>query len=238
MVMTIYCGFDTGEYPGDELMQLLRTEAQMAWTGFYLAPAPSHHDTGWMDKRSYLNQLGYGFAPVYLGQQQSGPGSHILTAAQGSLDGANAAELARQAGFPAQSVLYLDIETGPPAEPEFFDYYQAWVQGVIDSGFQPGMYCSHLLASDFLAKDDRTIPWVFQLMYPENHSFDVPMPAPDPSQSTAQAKVLQYAQNCTLVVGSTKVSPVDLDSALMPDPSVSSSEMSHLPDDAAPGGSA
>ena len=219
--MGVFLGFDRSQYPGDDVMQLLRTQAQVSWTGFYLAPAPSHSNSGWMQKRSFLEGLGFGFAPVYVGQQQPpGPGSHILTAAQGKVDGVNATQLAQQAGFPAASVLYLDIETGPPAQPPFFEYYKAWVQSVIDNGFSPGVYCSHLLAAQFIAKDSRAVPWVFQLKFSNGHNFTSSLPTPDPSQSSfTSAKLLQYAQNCKLTLGATNVNPVDLDTSLTPDPS-------------------
>ena len=218
--MSIFLGFDRSGYPGDKVMGLLRTEADVSFTGFYLAPAPSHHDTSWMVKREFLAGLGFGFAPVYVGQQQSPPGSQILTAEQGTRDGAQAARLAEQAGFPSSSVLYLDIETGPPAHQAIVDYYKAWVQSVVDQGFAPGVYCSHRLAAQFLAADARSVPWVFQLKSATPQTFTPPLPRPDPSQSSfAGAKVLQFAQNGTLVLGGEKVKPVDLNTALSPDPS-------------------
>jgi hypothetical protein len=218
--VSIFLGFDRSEYPGDSVMKALRTDAQVAWTGFYLAPAPSHGNTGWMLKRSFLAGLGFGFAPIYVGQQQSAPGSQILTAAQGKLDGADAALLAERAGFPKLSILYLDIETGPPAKPAFFDYYKAWVQAVVGNGFSPGVYCSHRLASQFIAADDRAVPWVFQLKSSTPQTFVPPLPTPDPSQSSfSSAKVLQYAQNGKLTLSGSTLKPVDLDTALMADPS-------------------
>jgi glycoside hydrolase-like protein len=218
--MAIFLGFDRSEYPGDPLMQRLRTEAQIDFTGFYLAPAPSHGNKGWMTKRAFLQGLGFGFAPVYVGQQQSPPGSTNLTAPQGVIDGLNATQLAATAGFPEGSVLYLDIETGPPAQPKFFVYYKAWVQSVIDNAYKPGVYCSHKLAAKFIAADNRAVPWVFQLQA-MGGNFTPPLPRPDPSHSNfAAAKVLQYAQNAQLKLGATILKPVDLNTALMADPSV------------------
>src|SRR5437016_96667 len=208
--MAVFLGFDRSEYPGDDVMQLLRTQAQLDFTGFYLAPAPSHHNTGWMSKRSFLQGLGFGFAPIYVGQQQSPPGSLILTAAQGKIDGHNATQLAQQAGFPNASVLYLDVETGPPAHTAFFDYYKAWVQSVIDNGFKPGVYCSHHLAASFIGADNRAVAWVFQLAA-LGGNFAPPLPRPDPSHSSfSGAKVLQHAQNATLTLGPRVIKPVDL----------------------------
>ena len=220
--MVFFAGFDRSEYPGDSFMRLLRTEAQVAWTGFYLAPAPSHPNRGWMEKRSFLQELGYGFAPLYVGQQQRpGPGSHILTAIQGRIDARQAVELARQAGFPDHSVLYLDIETGPPASDPFFDYYKAWVQGVTDNGFSPGVYVSHLLASDFLAQDNHAIPWIFHLKFPNGHSFETPVPTPDPSQSNfTRARMMQYAQQGKIRLGNRNLEPIDLNSSITVDPAI------------------
>jgi hypothetical protein len=217
--MAIFLGFDRSEYPGDHVMQLLRTGAQIDFTGFYLAPAPSHGNAAWMGKRAFLLGLGLGFAPIYVGQQQSPPGSLILTHTQGKIDGQNAAQLAAGAGFQVGSVLYLDIETGPPAHPPFFAYYKAWIQSVIDNGFEPGVYCSHHLAAGFIAADNRAVPWVFQLAA-IGGSFAPPLPRPDPSHSSfSAAKVLQYAQNAKLTLGTTVIKPVDLNTALMADPS-------------------
>lgn len=217
--MAIFLGFDRSEYPGDNVMQRLRTEAQIDFTGFYLAPAPSHGNAGWMGKRAFLLGLGLGFAPIYVGQQQSPPGSLNLTAPQGTTDGLNAAQLAATAGFPGGSVLYLDVETGPPVHPPFIAYYKAWVQSVIDNGFTPGVYCSHHLGAGFIAADNRAVPWVFQLAA-IGGSFTPPLPRPDPSHSSVSgAKVLQYAQNATLTLGATVIKPVDLNTALSADPS-------------------
>jgi hypothetical protein len=224
--MPVFLGLDTSSYPGDNIMTLARTQANMSFTGFYLAPAPSHPDAGWMKKRPFLSGLGYGFAPIYVGQQQSGPGSHNLSTKQGTTDGKNAAQLMGQAGFPALSVAYLDIETGPPATPAFFNYYTAWVQGVVSGGFTPGVYVSHLLAAQFLSHDPRPVPWVFQLKFTGGQVFNPPpLPLPDPSKSKfSSAKVLQFAQNCTLNLGGTHLSPVDFDTALVADPSAPPSD--------------
>ena len=218
--MPPFLGLDTSIYPGDTAMQTLRTQALIAFTGFYLAPAPSHGDASWMQKRAFLHGLGYGFAPVYLGQQAAtGPGSHNLTAPQGTLDAHNAAQLAAQAGFPAQSVLYLDIETGPPMSPNYLAYYSAWVQGIVDRGFTPGAYCSHLLAQQVHQRDARAVLWVFRLQVNNGTHFAPPLPTPNPALPDApNATVLQYAQNCPLTVGGLTLN-VDLDSATVADPS-------------------
>jgi hypothetical protein len=97
--MTGHAGFDSLTYPGDDLMKIFWDKTNLAWCGFYLAPAPSQPYTGWMSKRSYLRGLGWGFAPLYVGQQTHGPGSHDFSAGRGTTDAVDAAALARQAGF-------------------------------------------------------------------------------------------------------------------------------------------
>ncbi len=219
---SFFLGFDRLAYPGDDFMRLLRTQAQVAWTGFYLAPAPSQPNTSWMSKRAVLGELGYGFAPIYVGQQQRGiRGSHVLTAHQGRLDGQDAVALAQDAEFPPLSVLYLDVENGPPAEDAFLEYYHGWVQGVRANGFTPGVYCSHLLAPTFHREDDSVVVWIFHLKFPNGRSYEPPLPLIDPSNSNfTTARMMQYAQNGKLSISSRNLSPIDLNSGHVADPSV------------------
>jgi LysM repeat protein len=216
-----FLGFDRLGYPGDDFMRLLRARAQVTWTGFYLAPAPSQPNTSWMQKRAFLKGLGYGFAPIYVGQQQTGiSGSHTLTASQGTRDAEDAVALAQEAGFPASSVLYLDIENGPPAQSRFLTYYKAWVQGVRANGFSPGVYCSHLLAPKILEQDTGVVVWIFHLKFSNGHSFAPPLPMIDPSQSNfTTARMMQYAQNGKITISSTSLTPIDLNSGHRADPS-------------------
>lgn len=62
-------GFDRYAYPGDTEMQGLWTNTSLAFTGFYLAPAPDHSDTSWMGKRAKLKSMGWGFVVIYVGRQ-------------------------------------------------------------------------------------------------------------------------------------------------------------------------
>src|SRR5271165_6934494 len=222
--MSAHAGFDRSEYPGDDLMRWLWDNTNLAWTGFYLAPAPSHPNAGWMGTRQFLSALGWGFAPLYLGQQAQGPGSHVLNSLQGYFDGIEAASLALRAGFPSHSVIYLDIEQGPPLGQPAADYYKSWVQGVFDQGYYPGVYCSFLLASQLDAIDYRPVMWTFHLKYP-NQTYQDPLPTPDPSKSGySSASVWQLMQGGSIRVQDDNglyrtLSPVDLDSADTADPS-------------------
>jgi hypothetical protein len=127
-------------------MTWLIQNTNLRWTGFCLTPAPSQQYAGWMGKREFLEGLGWGFAPVYVGQQtvQNSPdSSHELTAEQGRIDAQEAATLAKKAGFPDGTNIFLDIEQGPesadqPVGPEMMAYSLAWVDEMsINTSYHP-----------------------------------------------------------------------------------------------------
>lgn len=216
-----YAGFDTSIYPGDEVMADLRKSTNLRWCGFYLAPAPSHPNKSWMDRRAKLAELGWGFAAVYVGQQENtGPGSHILTEAQGSKDGVDACKLAETAGFPQGSTLFLDIEAGGPISNETAAYLKAWAPVVRHLGYLPGVYCSYKSVPSIEALELKVRFWIFKLK-----SSDVggqkaaPFQDADPTTTgVPQATLWQWAQNTNIhtVKGALLV---DLDTASTADPS-------------------
>lgn len=226
-VMLGYAGIDRLGYPGDATMQQLWDSTNLTWSGFYLAPAPSQHNTSWMTHYAFLRSMGWGIAPIYVGQQQpepNSPGSHNVSAGQGTLDAADAIMLATTAGIPPGSVLYLDIETGGPIQPGLADYYRAWVEGVAAGGFRPGVYCSFLLAKQLFALDARPVFWTFNINRFRNGptaTYQDPFPAPEPVFSRVEiAAAWQLAQNAVLGLPANQtVRPMDLDSCCMRDPS-------------------
>jgi glycosyltransferase involved in cell wall biosynthesis len=222
---TVFAGLDRSIYPGDAAMQWLKSNTNLAWTGFYLAPAPNHPDTSWMPPmnptsvRTTLLGMGWGFAPLYLGRQVGSPN---LTTAQGTADAQNAAALAQSAGFPSGTVIYLDIEQGGLLPAAMIKYYKAWVQGIVNQGYGPGVYCSYFQSAAQLHQaDSRARIWVFHVgRYSCANDAKNPYPTPDTSTSGyALASIWQYLQNCSINVNNTSLSPVDLDSASMRDPS-------------------
>ena len=224
-----HAGFDRLTYPGDEMMQLLYDKTNLSWTGFYLAPAPSQPYTGWMTKRALLSSMGWGFAPIYVGQQTQGRGSHIVTARQGSIDAGNAARLAQSAGFPANSVIYLDIEqswtTSQTVIKNNQDYYKNWSQGIFERGYYPGVYCFPLIARALMKVDRRPLIWAINVNKFRTGTFRDPLPFPDPEGSgLSEANVWQLVQKSSLQVTNNAgrvltVTPIDLDSADSEDPS-------------------
>ena len=63
-----YPGFDTNIYPGDRAMRAWRDDETYRWVGYYL-PAPCHKDDSWSGKRAQLQDMGWGLAVIYVGQQ-------------------------------------------------------------------------------------------------------------------------------------------------------------------------
>jgi hypothetical protein len=214
-------GFDSDIYPGDAIMGWFKTSTNMAWCGYYLAPAPSHHDTSWMGKRAGLAGAGWGIAPLYVGEQVIPPGSQHPSAAKGTDDGNQAAQLMASEGFAPGSCVYLDLEDG--SLPQILsEYTAAWVQAVGNAGYQPGVYCSHVIADSVNALAPNLRIWAFRVpTTAQHHSPGPPYREDDPSGSGfAQAVAWQLDQNATIDVpvapGGTLV--VDLDSASSPDP--------------------
>lgn len=215
-----HAGFDASGYPGDLVMLELKRTTNFEWCGFYLGPAPSHPDPGWMPHLAVLKGQGWGFAPIYVGQQTEGPGSHVVTAAQGSIDGAHAAGLMRSAGFGVGSFVYLDLENGAPFIAFQRGYVGAWCDAVVAAGFGAGVYCSFQFAAEVskLRPDARI--WVFHVRTVSAHPVvGATFPAPDPATSGFPgASIWQHDDSAEITV-SGKTLLVDLDSAAMDDPS-------------------
>jgi len=220
--MTGFAGFDTDIYPGDDQMAWLKANTNLVWSGYYLAPAPSHRDTSWMGTRAALVAGGWGIAPVYLGQQITGPGSLNPSLEQGGTDGGNAADLMDGEGFPAGSCVYLDLENGPPMTPPLNDYVGAWCDAVGARGYHPGIYCSHSLADAVSALRPNSRIWAFRVpTIAPNPVAGTNFPTPDPAGcGYAEAVAWQRGQNCQLDLpgAPTEAMTVDLDVASTADP--------------------
>ena len=215
-------GFDTSEFPGAAQMAWLRANTNLVWCGYYLGPAPSHASQSWMGQRQALQPAGWGIAPVYVGQQINGPGRHVVSASQGTIDGNDAVALMSRDGFIAGSCAYLDLEDGPPFAAPRTDYVSAWVSAVTAGNFQPGVYCSHGIAADVQALCPSTRIWAFKVSTTTVHTFPgANFPDLHPAGcGFAGAYIWQLDQNCQLTLPSAPSAQplVDLDSALTADP--------------------
>jgi hypothetical protein len=216
-----FAGFDRSDYPGDAVVHWLKTQTNLVWCGYYLAPTPSHGGSSWMGKRAALSAAGWGIAPIYVGQQVTGPGSHNPSAATGVADGSQAVNLMTSEGFAPGSYVYLDLENGPPMTQPLTDYVANWCDTVAAGGFGPGIYCSHFLALELHVLRTACRIWAFRVATTQPHP--VPQPFPDPNPSGCGyigAYAWQLGQSC--IINVPVLNPpslvVDLSTAITADP--------------------
>ncbi|HKF72862.1 MAG TPA: glycoside hydrolase domain-containing protein [Stellaceae bacterium] len=220
--MAGFAGFDAADYPGDGVMAWLKAHTNLVWCGYYLGPAPSHGDTSWMGTRAAITALGMGIAPIYVGQQVTGPGSKSPSLAQGTTDGGEAADLMTSEAFTPGSCVYLDLENGPPLTQPLRDYVAGWYDAVSARGFQPGVYCSHAFADQIHQLRSGARIWAFKVSTVTPHP--VPgtnFPTSDPAGcGYTGAFAWQLGQNCQLTVPGAPQGTLlaDLDVAVTSDP--------------------
>jgi hypothetical protein len=219
-------GFDRSAYPGDHLMTRLRHDTNFKWCGYYLFPTPSHTSDGsWMGKRAFLQGLGWGLAPLYVGQQVVPPGSRHPSAAQGTTDGREAVALMEAEGFPEGSFVYLDLENGPPLQPKQRDYVGTWCDAVRAGKYQAGVYVSHGMAAAVIGlRPQPPRIWAIRVTTTDPHEVPgPPFPAGDPGVGShfPQAFMWQAHQNASIDLPSGgRLKPIDLDTALSDNPLV------------------
>lgn len=213
-----YAGFDTYACPDLSLAAQLLRETNLRWMGYYLH-APSQKAQTWRGKRAALVAQGWGLAPIYVGQQVTGPGRHTVTYAQGKIDGMDAAARMTEEGFPSGAFVYLDLENGPPLSNDQRNYVAAWVDAVRLYGFGAGVYCSYLLAREIAALRPNLRIWVFHVTSVTPHPVaGRAFPAPHPSTSGFAGAVVWQREDEARLIDYDGLH-VDLDVAAMPDPS-------------------
>lgn len=262
-----YLGFDCQYYPanGDALLKAWITSSPLRFAGFYLTPAPSFpKNGGWMDKRTMMKSLGWGFLPLYYGRQDptlktTNPDIvFIKSAAEGTTDASgpavtpdtapqSAVTLAKKAGFPAGTILYLDVEQGGELGATTLQYIANWIKALADEGtYRPGVYCSFYRTAAQIRTFVGPVAlsfWIYNVRcngLPEKPAASpgcvVPKTAPSPARSgVAEADVWQYAKSpyepaessacagyseghCWITYGGERAF-VDLNSARSPNPS-------------------
>jgi Domain of unknown function (DUF1906) len=143
---TSYYGFDSNEYPGDEALTQLR--GKFSYTGFWLNTPPGASSNPWAGKRSAVEQAGFGFLVLFNGRLDADLRRSPDAAKLGMSDAATASDSAKREGFPAGTVIFLDVEEGGRMLPEQKAYIYGWVDGVSGAGFRAGVYCSGIVASE------------------------------------------------------------------------------------------
>ena len=156
-----YVGFDTHTYPGTPVMRTWKETpgAPYSWVGYYL-PSPCHGNASWTGKRDTLQQMGWGLAVIYVGQQTWGKTPRVLSETQrdalrkrtdcstdlisadeGVRNADDAVKRASDDGFQNGTVIFLDLERMEKVPPAMRDYYRAWVARMLASDvYQPGIY--------------------------------------------------------------------------------------------------
>ena len=141
-----YYGFDLNNYPGDDVIASLRKE--FAYAGFWLNAPPGAASNQWAGKRGVLENAGFGFLVLFNGRLDAELRKAADAAKVGKADATTALEAARREGFPAGTVIFLDIEEGGRMLPEQKAYIYAWADGINAGGFRAGVYCSGITASE------------------------------------------------------------------------------------------
>jgi Domain of unknown function (DUF1906) len=139
-----YLGFDRNDYPGDANLKVLRQT--FSYSGYWLNNPPGVKANTWTGKRQVLQSAGFGFLVLFNGRLYKEL-KHDA-AGIGQLDGQAAASAARREGFPANTIIFLDIEEGGRMLAEQKAYIYAWVDAIRAAGFQAGVYCSGIPAKE------------------------------------------------------------------------------------------
>jgi hypothetical protein len=147
-------GFDCGNYPGDAALTAWAAEGTYQFVGYYL-PAPCHDAafTSWTGKAAFIAGLGFGFAVVYVGLQQTGCGAAHVSNDTGVEHGRDAIDKCRAESFPNGTVVFLDVEHFDGTLALAMEgYVRGRISAMLDDGsMQPGLYCANENANELLA---------------------------------------------------------------------------------------
>jgi hypothetical protein len=162
-------GFDTRDYPGASTMQQWYEASPYRWVGYYL-PSPCYTGTTWTGHRAELRSMGWGFAVLYVGEQdwramQAAPGDTAQVAVEGArctsanltqelavTHAAEAEHAAASDGFPDGTVIFLNVERVETVSPELSAYVRSWFATMLERGrFVPGLYAHDHNAAELYA---------------------------------------------------------------------------------------
>jgi hypothetical protein len=204
LAQSTYLGFDRNEYPGDTNLGILRQT--FTFSGYWLNNPPGAKTNTWTGKRAKLQAAGFGFLVLFNGRPYKGLKRNAATLGQS--DGLVAVASARREGFPAHTVIFLDIEEGGRMLPEQKAYIYSWVDAVNATGYRAGVYCSGIPAKEgkvsiVTAQDIRQNAGGKAIVFFVTNDVCPPSPgcayvrnAPAPQESGVNfAEVWQYAQS-------------------------------------------
>ena len=135
-----FLGFDRNLFPGSDALPVLRKT--FAFSSYWLSPPPGEKTNTWLGQRDALRAQGFGFLLLYRGRESSEVITYAPALEKGIADARNAASVAKSEGFPAQSIIFLDIEEGGRLPETYHIYLRAWNSELRRLGFLPGLYCS------------------------------------------------------------------------------------------------
>src|ERR1700751_2763606 len=203
---TSYIGFDRNDYPGDQNLAALRKD--FAFAGYWLNVPPGAKSNSWTGKRNILRDAGFGFLVLFNGRLFAELRKAKDVAQLGTTDAADAVAAAQREGFPANTVIFLDVEEGGRMLPEQKAYIYLWVDHVNEAGFRAGVYCSGIAAKEgkgvgvTTAKDLREnangrkiVYWVVNEGSPPSPGCVLPKNSPNPATALDFADVWQFAQS-------------------------------------------
>jgi hypothetical protein len=161
----VHPGFDTWQYPGDAALRAWREASPYKWIGYYL-PAPCRRDSSWIGKRQTIQEMAYGIAVVYVGQQvfEDAPAANdlpperiicsraLLTPEEGRRDAQDAIASAAREGFAPGTTIFLNVERVSQVTDSLAMYYETWTEEVLREGsYVPGTYVHRTNAADLFA---------------------------------------------------------------------------------------
>jgi hypothetical protein len=202
-----YVGFDRNIYPGDAALPVLRKT--FTFTSYWLSPPPGEKRNTWNGKRELLVSHGFGFLVLYRGRDSGELKNETDAKGNGIKDANAAAASAKEEGFAAGTIIFLDIEEGGRLPATYHEYLGAWLEELKRAGFVAGVYCSGIAVKEepgvsITTADDirgyalshEIVIWAFNDVCPPSPGCAFPQNPPAPSASgIAYAAVWQFAQS-------------------------------------------
>jgi len=216
-----FFGFDRNTYPGDAALPILRKT--FAFSSYWLSPPPGEKTNTWSGKRELLRSLDFGYLVLFRGPQvreleriwselpsnRSAARQEALAEKKATVDARRAAAAAKKEGFPAHTVIFLDIEEGGRLPSVYHNYLRGWADELALAGYRPGVYCSGMPVSEDHGVTIKTaddihnnmgsrdiLYWSYNDACPPSPGCTLPQNPPPPSKSgISYASVWQFAQS-------------------------------------------
>jgi len=202
-----YLGFDRNIYPGDSSLPILRKS--FAFTSYWLSPPPGEKRNTWKGKRELLVGQGFGFLVLYRGRDSGELKNETDAKEKGNKDAGAAAATAKEEGFAAGTIIFLDIEEGGRLPDTYHQYLRVWLEELKRAGFVAGVYCSGIPVKEEPgvsitttedirnhAPSHETVIWAYNDACPPSPGCAFPENPPAPSASgISYAAVWQFAQS-------------------------------------------